>query len=184
MKGVSTMDEIAYLQQQIASMQRRLSELRSKQRDYRLVSSSSQYDFVIEADGGTSCNDPKRGFGEGYGSFRISRPSRNQIWPIERVGFGIGHSCNSAEIFTLAAALRSMLKWMHNEDLNPSELTVLLRSDSRIALKWACCKKQPPNKGSPKFHEGIAMLREEVAKFKCVRTEWRGREESVRIFGH
>ena len=176
------MDEITYLRQQIASMQRRLSELRSKQRDYRLVSPISQYDFVIEADGGTSCNDPKRGFGEGYGSFRISRPSRNQIWPIERVGFGVGHSCNSAEIFTLVAALRSMLKWI--EDVNPRESTILLRSDSRIALKWACCKKQPPNKGSPKFHEGIAMLRDEVKKFKAVRTEWRGREESVRIFGH
>lgn len=178
------MNEIDYLQQQIASMQRRLSELQSKQRSYNLVAPTEQYDFTIEADGGTSCNDPKRGFGAGYGSFLIDRQKTKQRWPTERVDFGIGYSCNSAEIYTLVMALRKLHAWHNQENMSASASSVLIRSDSKIALKWVNCKKQPPMKGSQKFQEGIALLRIEVAKFKVVRTEWRGRQESVKLFGH
>ena len=131
-------------------------------------------DFIIEFDGGTSCNVPSRGFGKGYGSFQINNG------PIRRVEFGMGHSCNSAEIRTLVSALeavRESCDSCHNA-------SVLARGDSRIALKWASCKSEPKEKHSENFREAIKLLREQIVHFGQIRTEWRNRSHSVRIFGH
>src|SRR5512133_1957384 len=72
---------------------------------------------VIEFDGGTSCNRPALGYGNGYGSFRVNDGD------VHRLAFG-PMSSNAAEIFTLAAAIgraRSM-----------GATALLLCGDSRI----------------------------------------------------
>lgn len=173
------MNEIEFLQQQIAVMQRRLSELKQTSKTYLLTKPADHFDWIIEFDGGTSCNDPAKGFGNGYGSFLLKeRP--NDPLPIERRQFGIGHSCNSAEIMTLVSAL----DYLATNIPIAKTSRVLCRGDSKIALKWVSCKKIPPEKSSPKFRESIATLRKIVGQFQCVRTEWRSRDESVRLFGH
>jgi ribonuclease HI len=131
-------------------------------------------DFTVEFDGGTSCNIPSKGFGKGYGSFQINGAE------IHRVEFGIGHSCNSAEIRTLAAALEAI----RLSCADTKKKSVLIRGDSKIALKWAKDKKQPSPSTTANFREAIELLRVQVAAFGCIRTEWRGRAHSVALFGH
>ena len=176
------MNEIDFLQQQIAVMQRRLAELKQSSREYLLVKPESHYDYIIEFDGGTSCNDPAKGYGDGYGTFMVGEKGTvfSSANPKFTRRFGIGHSWNSAEIYTLVEALLHL----HKELDRPKEASVLCRGDSRIALKWVNCKKHPPEKTSPKFRDGIRDLRSIVSEFGCVRTEWRGREHSVKLFGH
>lgn len=79
------MDEITYLQQQIASMQRRLAELRSAKKPNLLIDQRTHYDFTITADAGTSCNDPKKGFGMKEILFVPTPP---KPWP--QTGFSLG----------------------------------------------------------------------------------------------
>ena len=126
---------------------------------------------VIEFDGGTSCNNPKLGYGQGYGSFQIDGGE------IHRVKFGIGHSCNSAEIATLTAALEFLAESGYAGN-------VLARGDSQIALKWATSRSEPSPKTSQIFQQSIPPLRKQVSRFFKVRTEWRSRIVSVKIFGH
>lgn len=129
------------------------------------------WDHVIEFDGGTNCNDPKRGFGEGYGSYQIDGGD------IKRVTFGRGHSNNSAEIRTLVAGLRELA--------GSGKLgTVLCRGDSMTALKWIKFPGKPSKKASANFLEAIESLRAEVKQFKHVKGEWRRRNHSVALFGH
>lgn len=128
---------------------------------------------VIEADGGTSCNIPAKGYGEGYGSYKIDDGK------VMRYTFGMGHSNNSAEIRIIVEALRDLAAAG-----NAMEKTVLIRSDSQIALKWVTHLGVPSKKSSGRFTEAILLLRAEVARFGSVRTEWRGREHSVAMFGH
>lgn len=127
---------------------------------------------LIEFDGGTTCNIPSLGYGEGYGSYQINDA------PIVRVSFGVGHSCNSAEILTLEAALADLA------GRGERGMSVLVRGDSKIALKWVHCKKQPKPSTSPMFRDAIQKLRKVTAQFTSVKTEWRSREHSVRLFGH
>lgn len=129
------------------------------------------WDHVIEFDGGTDCNDPKKGYGEGYGSYQIDGGN------IVRVKFGKGHSNNSAEIRTLIAALRDLA-----EDGRLGR--VLCRGDSQIALNWITQKSGPNRKSSEGFLEAVEMLREEVKRFVKVKGEWRRRNHSVKLFGH
>lgn len=129
-------------------------------------------EYVIEFDGGTSCNIPSKGYGEGYGSFQINGGE------IKRVEFGVGHSCNSAEILTLCAALNE-LKYVC-----PYAKEVLCRGDSQIALKWISYQGKPSKKSSPMFLDAINLLRKAVGQFSSVRPEWRNRNHSVALFGH
>ncbi len=131
-------------------------------------------DIIITFDGGTTCNIPRLGFGEGYGSYQIN--DRDVV----RCRFGIGHSCNSAELLTLTFALRDLL----GSDSLSSLKHVHVKGDSQIALKWAKHRGFPSKKSTPMFHSAIAMLRREASSFRNLTTEWWPRENSVRIFGH
>lgn len=137
------------------------------------VAISPNSHHTIEFDGGTTCNDPKLGFGKGYGSFQIDGGQ------IHRVEFGTGHSSNSAEILTLEAALQMLASCG-----NPKEMTVLARGDSQIALKWVHCRANPKASTSESFRQAIPLLRAQVERFKSIRTQWRGRAHSVALFGH
>ena len=129
---------------------------------------------VIECDAGTSCNNPAKGYGVGYGSFLID----NTIL-VKRMSFGKGHSVNSAEIRIATAALKALA-----ETGDPSKMSVLVRSDSKIALKWVTHTGKPSEKTSAGFREAIDLIRIETAKFAKVKAEWRGRAHSVKLFGH
>ncbi len=129
----------------------------------------------IEFDGGTSCNIPRLGFGEGYGSYQIGDQ------PIKRVKFGKGHSCNSAEIRTLISALHDLA-----DQMPPHMVNLEIHGDSQIALKWANPKymKKPSHKTTENFRNAIVELRKIAIMFANITTKWRGRDVSVALFGH
>jgi hypothetical protein len=165
---------------------------------------SKQFDYVIEFDGGTSCNIPSKGYGIGYGSYHVFCGD-NKIIEVSRQEFGSGHSCNSAEITTLSTALSSLVSYireredrlfkLQKERYIPDGLTVypsiLICGDSTIALKWARCVSDPSrNNKNQKFIDSIRSLRNMIESAQDslfigeIATYWRHRSKSVEMFGH
>jgi ribonuclease HI len=128
---------------------------------------------LVEFDGGTSCNIPAQGYGEGYGSFQIDHGT------VHRVTFGRGHSSNASEILTLAAALEHLYSRGGADCMK-----LFIRGDSQIALKWATDTSNPRAKTSECFKQAIARVRLFNHLFADIKTEWRGRRHSVKLFGH
>ena len=127
----------------------------------------------IVFDGGTPCNVPSRGYGEGYGSFTLNgqRPWRLQ--------FGEPMSANAAEIRTLICAIRVVLL----VESNPHNVILEITGDSQIAL-GRCHKGRKPPKGSGPFVRACEELLIVCSQFHKVRTKWHKRERSVELFGH
>lgn len=175
---------IPILEEQVNHIQAKIARLRAQagQDSTTRTEGVTLTHFTIEFDGGSSCNMPSKGYGEGYGSYLFSGERVSELKDghgIQRVTFGKGHSANSAEIRTLVSALQRL-----SENVDPAKVQVLARGDSKIALKWVSDTRTPKESSSPGFREAIAMLRIEVAKFAKVKTQWRGREHSVKLFGH
>lgn len=135
--------------------------------------------FKIEFDGGTSCNIPRLGFGNGYGSYKINDE------PIHRCNFNQPMSANAAEIRTLGYAVKAIV----DRGIDPSKAILVLFGDSQIALNWArkCFFNQPAKvskKATPEFIDAICELRLYLTKFLAVHTHWQPRLKSVATFGH
>lgn len=129
----------------------------------------------IEFDGGTPCNVPARGYGDGYGSYRI-----DQERPV-RLNFYRPMSANAAEVLTLVKAIQ--------EAKQKGAAALLIIGDSRIALKWAdvAAGLRPAtkiNKTSPEFQESVAQLQIAMRGISTVKTRWQPRLKSVATFGH
>ncbi len=130
---------------------------------------------IIEFDGGTSCNVPSKGYGNGYGSFRINRGN------IQRVEFSDPMSCNAAEIATMAIAI-SFAKAQGFKQF-------LIKSDSQIALKWANVMGGNRNgtklrNVSDSMRDALTKLRQIVDYTDEIETQWQPRLTSVATFGH
>jgi hypothetical protein len=129
---------------------------------------------LIEFDGGSACNIPRLGYGEGYGSYKIGRGA------VHRARFD-NMSANAAEIRTLATAI-AVAKAQGARHL-------LCVGDSRIALKWAniaAGNRRPTkiDKTSASFKASIALLRDACFGIVSLHTQWQPRAVSVRTFGH
>lgn len=126
----------------------------------------------IEFDGGTSCNVPSRGFGDGYGSYRIDqeRPVRLQFYK--------AMSANAAEVLTLVKAVQ--------EAKQKGATSLLIVGDSQIALGWAGnTYRKMSKKATPEFRESVAALRKVLGQFgNAIETRWQPRLKSVATFGH
>lgn len=189
-------EEISKLKTDISSMQRRLAELvkskgkKKSKPGKNLINNyhsdnlkdRSKFDFVIEADGGSSCNSPAKGYGMGYGSFQIQ--TEEGPMEIKRLKFGNGISVNAAEILSISRGLDDVLALLSERD--PSEYRVLIRSDSLVALRnvQKCENENYIASGSESFVNSVKRLQEQVLKFERVEAEWRPREHSVTLFGH
>jgi len=139
-------------------------------------------DFVIEFDGGTSCNIPRKGFGIGYGSFKI-----NDL-EIQRLQFDKGYSANAAELETMYKALVALNDYIMSDVITHVAPHILVCGDSCIALKWLNCKRIP--EGSEMFVTIINKMRKFIKQrqdclaFGEITPFWRGRQKSVELFGH
>lgn len=142
----------------------------------------SKQTILIEFDGGSTCNVPSRGYGIGYGSYRIDE-GEIQTW-----NEGRNMSANAGEIFTLAAAVNTVAALHISYAASLNQVNLQIRGDSKIALKWARQAKvrnpHIPTSGSPEFREAIGELWKALKPFRSVRADWWPRENSVRIFGH
>lgn len=130
--------------------------------------------ITIIFDGGSTCNNPHKGFGKGYGSFKVGDK------PIQRVFFGENHSANSSEVRTLVEAIRFAKEWW------PDSYKYHVIGDSKIALSWihknglpSSRRKQP----TQNFVDAIKLLKQECFE-KHITTQWQPRKESVKLFGH
>lgn len=129
----------------------------------------------IEFDGGTSCNVPRLGFGNGYGSYKINDE------PVHRCNFNLPMSANAAELRTLWYAVKALI----DRGIDAKHSNLFIVGDSQIALGWAGNpKRKMSKKATPEFRESIALLQEVVSHFGRVYTEWQPRERSVKTFGH
>lgn len=130
----------------------------------------------IEFDGGTPCNNPQKGFGNGYGSYKINDE------PIYRLRFNRPMSNNVAEISVLIHALRTVY-----QRGNPEFVMLEIHGDSQIALN-RCTRgltaKQRRSVRNPDFGNACDELRTLCTQFAHVHTNWRGRDASVKLFGH
>lgn len=139
-------------------------------------------DFVIEFDGGTSCNIPRKGFGIGYGSFKI-----NDL-EIQRLKFDKGYSANAAELETMYKALVALNDYIISDTITHVSPHILVCGDSCIALKWLNCKRRP--EGSEMFVTIINKMRKFIKQrqdcfaFGEITPFWRPRKKSVELFGH
>lgn len=134
----------------------------------------------IEFDGGTPCNIPSKGYGDGYGSYQLC--CNGHVYPIERVNFGRPMSNNVAEISVLIRAIEAVAR------LHKPEKTILeIHGDSQIALLRTTKAFTPRKKlyrGSADYIAACHRLHTACAQFHNITTHWRGRERSVKIFGH
>lgn len=81
----------------------------------------------IEFDGGTSCNIPRLGYGNGYGSYKIDNE------PVYRCFFNRPMSANAAEILTLVHAINTI----RSRDFPVGQIRISIYGDSQIALRLA-----------------------------------------------
>ena len=136
--------------------------------------------IVIRFDGGNGCNDPKKGYGNGYGSFRINSGE------VQRISFGIPMSNNAAETKTLIEAIKSL-----PVDTNYTNTRLCIYGDSQIVLNWAIrahkqevIKEKRCRKWSQEFRDAVLELYAILRKFGQVATKWEPRERNVAVFGH
>lgn len=129
-------------------------------------------------DGGTSCNIPAKGYGNGYGSYKRDDE------PVYRCEFRTPMSANAAEVMTALHAIRAFnletSDWKAETDLH-------FQGDSQIALKWIRnyrSKAKPSQKSSQEFRNVIALIHFELKAFRSVKADWWPRSNSLRIFGH
>lgn len=136
---------------------------------------------VIHFDGGTPCNIPRLGFGEGYGSFRLTVDG--VVGEIHRLKYGVPMSANTAEIRTVTEAIRKV------SEVHGMDKILHVIGDSQIALKWVknASENAPikvSSKSSPAFGESINNLYSALIGFNKVVTEWNPRDKLFKIFGH
>jgi ribonuclease HI len=178
--------DAANLEEKIKRLQSYLDTLRSSIARHQALddlkqqnSTAKKSTYVIEFDGGTSCNNPKKGYGEGYGSYQVSRDGIK--YPIVRLTYGMGFSSNAAEIRTAGEAIEGA----HQLGLSGGG-DVLIRGDSKLALRWikSCLEEIPRDSCSESMCQAIKFLKTKVGYFPKIRTEWRPRKVSLEIFGH
>lgn len=130
----------------------------------------------IEFDGGTPCNIPRIGYGNGYGSYKIDNE------PVYRLFFNIPMSANAAEVKTLVRAMQTI-----SQRHDPATTALQISGDSKIAL--ARCNgpsnwKRKDILRSGEFEIACAELATLCAQFADIKTNWRARIHSVAMFGH
>lgn len=131
----------------------------------------------VEFDGGTPCNIPAKGYGDGYGSYQISYCGHTR--PITRLDFARPMSANVAEITTLLYALKTVVR-----TFDASQTWVHVHGDSIIALHRCTISVKKWKRTSPEFMEAAQQLFDRCKQFLGVSTHWRGRAASVKLFGH
>lgn len=134
---------------------------------------------VIRFDGGTPCNQPKKGYGIGYGSYQINQH------PIVRLSHNRPCSANVAEILTLIAAINDWVDTFWSKSASLTKLLIL--GDSKIALSRCHHLPKGIRNGQPPtndFETVCALLHTTCAQFAHVETRWTPRAQSVRVFGH
>ena len=129
---------------------------------------------MIECDGGTPCNNPRIGYGDGYGSYRIDKGK------VVRVDFKKPMSVNEAEVSILICAIEDAIsRFGKNQSFE-------ILSDSKIivnCVNFSHKKKKFSLGCSEGYKNGVSKLRELLDFFQAS-ASWISRNHMVSIFGH
>ena len=136
---------------------------------------------TIEFDGGSTCNIPRLGFGDCYGSYRLDGAD------IVRLTFGVKGSANVGELMTITHALDALA--CRYDEPTLKTVAVAVTGDSQIALKWAAHPKLYKTEklaagSTDQFREAVKRLVSLKQRFAEVRTNWVSRDYMVALFGH
>lgn len=134
---------------------------------------SAGTDIVLVFDGGSRGNP-----GQGYGSFVYK--GRVVRWPI-RLSFPGIITNNQAEYMTLLGGVRAILHDLGQTGQQPGELTLEIRSDSRLVVEQVSGNWKIKNAELRVLHRQVLEL---TARFRRIAVQWHPRSESVRILGH
>lgn len=134
---------------------------------------SRSADIILVFDGGSRGNP-----GQGYGSFTYK--GRVVRWPTS-LSFPGRITNNQAEYMTLIGGIRAILYDLNQTAQTPGELTLEIRSDSRLVVEQVSGNWKIKNAELKRLHRQVIDL---LAGFKRVSVVWHPRSESVRILGH
>lgn len=117
--------------------------------------------------------------GDSYGSFRwkiadgkLSRPSRRH--------FGHGTN-NQAEYMAMIEGIKALIAELSSAKLNPNEIALEIRGDSRLVLKQLAGEWKVKNAALRKLHASAQSL---IKQFGEVQMVHQTRSETVRALGH
>lgn len=134
-------------------------------------------------DGGTPCNDPRKGYGTAYGSYRLFHDGKEVLFETNHYGRG---SNNFAEIETAFRALNHCL------DVVPDDQTLFIYSDSEIMLSHlSALAKQNPRKvskgTSQEMIQALSRLDKLIYQHWLMRDlicRWTPRRNLLKTVGH
>lgn len=117
--------------------------------------------------------------GESYGSFRWQLADGPLSPPIRR-RFGFGTN-NQAEYNALIEGLKSLLSVLSADGIDPDEIKLVVRGDSRLVLKQLAGEWKVKNATLRDLHSAAESL---LARFGEIQMVHQSRSETVRALGH
>jgi ribonuclease HI len=136
---------------------------------------AQQADYTLIFDGGSLGNP-----GPGYGSYMVIR-NRDGRQRIQRLSFEAEMTNNEAEYQALIVGLEGLLETVKPDGHQPSDLSLEVRGDSRLALNqvagiWKTRK--------PHLMPLCDRARELLSQFGVFTLTWQAREQSEEALGH
>lgn len=134
----------------------------------------ANWTFKVEFDGGTLPG------GDGYGSWRVEwngfvKESRREKF----LQSGVGHRVTNNVAEWLA--LKGALVWLRSLKSHRAESTVEIGGDSQLVIRQLTGRYKCRNSNMRDLRDGCLHY---LGGLKGWSAKWRGRHESVRLFGH
>jgi ribonuclease HI len=129
---------------------------------------------MIIFDGGSLGNP-----GKAYGSYRI-QAGRAPAQPVRRRSFGQGTN-NEAEYRTLSAAIDDLIRQLHGNGIEPSEVGLTIRGDSQLVLRQLEGEWKAKDARMRQYRDAI---RARLQLFGTVNLVHQPRRASVTVLGH
>jgi len=117
--------------------------------------------------------------GDSYGSFRW-KIAEGKLSPPSRRRFGHGTN-NQAEYMALIDGLKALISELSSANLDPDDIALEIRGDSRLVLKQLAGEWKVKNAALRKLHAAARPL---ISQFGEIQMVHQARSETVRALGH
>jgi ribonuclease HI len=131
-------------------------------------------DYELIFDGGSKGNP-----GEAYGSFLIKAGKRQSAPPI-RIRFG-SRTNNEAEYLSLLSGLESLIEILKSQKINPKDVTLEIRGDSKLVLMQVEGKWKAKSDRMRSLRDQTQRI---LRRFKTVRYVHQPRKDTLKVLGH
>jgi ribonuclease HI len=117
--------------------------------------------------------------GKGYGSFRLSVDGVHL--PIRELQLGDYITNNQAEYRTLLESLNEAIQFLIANDLDPSDASISIVTDSKLVVEQVNGRWKVKNEGLKPLRTQAQQL---LGQFGAARISWQPRKETVKVLGH